>query len=164
MKKLGGSLDTSDVQFSFMNLTCYFLLDFGKDELMFRSQQLLLSNIHIMIAAKSQSVLLTQYTAFYPNLKKDILCPALRAFSCDMVWVKCSFLKPRRTNIFLNSYHLSIFLKRTLLRYSKSHGAGKQLPAMRGGRAMWPIRTFVMGRWHSSPSNLLWRSHFWPGG
>lgn len=70
MKKLGGSLGTNEVQFSFMNLTCYFLLDFGKDEFMFRRQQVLLSNIHITIAAKSQSVLLTQYTASYPNLKK----------------------------------------------------------------------------------------------
>lgn len=67
---LGGSLDTSEVQFSFINLACYFLLDFGNDEFMIRSQQLLLSNIHITIAAKSQSVLLTQYTTFYPNLKK----------------------------------------------------------------------------------------------
>jgi len=70
MKKLGGRLGTSEVQFSFMNLICCFLREFGKDEFMFRCQQLLLSNIHITIAAKSQSVLLTQYTAFYPNLKK----------------------------------------------------------------------------------------------
>lgn len=43
-----------------------------------------------------------------------------------MMWVKCTFLKPHRTNVFLNIYYLSIFLKRTLLRYSKSQRAGKQ--------------------------------------
>lgn len=37
---------------------------------MFRSQQLLQSNIHIVSVAKSRSVLLAQYTAFYPDLNR----------------------------------------------------------------------------------------------
>lgn len=60
MKKLNGGLSISEVQFSFMNLICYFLLMVGKDEFMFINQQLLLSDIHITVAAGSQSVVLTQ--------------------------------------------------------------------------------------------------------
>lgn len=37
---------------------------------MFRSQQLLQSNIHIVSAAKPRSVLLTQHSAFYPDLRQ----------------------------------------------------------------------------------------------
>lgn len=60
MKKFGGSLNISEVQFSFMNLICYFLLMVGKDEFMFIYLQLFLSDIHITVAARSQSVVLTQ--------------------------------------------------------------------------------------------------------
>lgn len=59
MKKLGGSLNISEVQFSVMTLICYFLLMVGKDEFMFINLQLLLSDIHITVAARSQSVVLT---------------------------------------------------------------------------------------------------------
>lgn len=60
MKKLSGGLSISEVQFSFMNLICYFLLMVGKDKFMFINQQLLLSDIHITLADGSQSVVLTQ--------------------------------------------------------------------------------------------------------
>lgn len=100
MKKLGGSLNTSEVQFSFMNLICYFLLMVGKDEFMFINLQLLQSGIDITVAARSIGVIDTM-DCILPYAKKDVLCPALRAFYCLMLGVKRSFLKPHRTSIFL---------------------------------------------------------------
>lgn len=60
MKRLGGSLNISEIQFSFMNLICYFLLIVQKEEFMFINLKLLLSDIHITVAARSQSLVLTQ--------------------------------------------------------------------------------------------------------
>lgn len=162
MKKLGGSLSISEVQFSFMNLICYFLLMVGKDEFMFINLQLLLWYSYHGGSQVSVSGI-DRIDCFLPYAKKDVSLSSTQGFLLSYAVDKRQLSEASQNQHFLKAVLIfGVLFRRTLLRCRKSDRAGEELCAMRRGRAALPTGTLEMGNWRSLASNLLWRPSFWP--